>query len=149
MLNTPQGYRVWIYPGSTSFARLDAKTCPLRRRLIALAPGEGLSADPCHGQGVAIDGTSGAGRHARICTSARDPTVQGVAALTAQVTQTCRGHERPDRCHDRALRTSDVRPGDGADRNRTIGKGNDPGKSAANRQNPAPFHSHRHRESRG
>ncbi len=37
-----------------------------------------------------------------------------------------------------------MRPGDGADRSRTIGKGNDPEKSAANRQNSALFHSRRH-----
>ena len=36
-----------------------------------------------------------------------------------------------------------MRPGDGADRSRTIGKGNDPEKSAANRQNSALFHSRR------
>ena len=50
---------------------------------------------------------------------------------------------RPDRRHDRALRTSDVGPGDGADRSGTIGKGNDPGKSAANRQISALSQSHR------
>ncbi len=52
---------------------------------------------------------------------------------------------RPDRRHHRALRTSDVGPGDGADRSGTIGEGNDPGKSAANRQNSALSQSHRHR----